>query len=133
MTKILLLTTVACLSAGVALSADQDDKPTDAARKDVYGISERNPIQLGSQSGRSGPKVLHEYMDRLRGPRNEKVAYRRVGTCCEFETPRGLFGGKGVLEVWEVTYDGLPKPTKLFLNLYDHGEVSPPVGFLLKK
>ena len=43
-----------------------------------------------------------------------------------------LFGGKGILEVWEVTHEGLLNPTKLFINVYDHGEVLPPAGFLLK-
>lgn len=98
-----------------------------------YGISEQNPILLGSRAGRSGPKVLSNYMDRLRGFKGEKVTYHRVGTCCEFKTPRGLFDGTGVLEVWEATYEGLGKKVKLFINVYDYGDVSAPLGFSLKK
>lgn len=132
MLKILLLTVAAALSSNVAFGAEDKGKPADIAQKDTYGISESNPIKLGSPTGRSPAKVLYAYMDRLQGPKGEKVTYRRVGTCCEFKTPRGLFEGVGILEVWEVTYDGLLSPTKLFINVYDHGDVYPPTGFLLK-
>jgi len=118
---ILLLTVIAALSGSMALGAAQ-----------TYGVAESDPIKLGSPTGMSAANVLLAYMDRLRGPKGEKVTYRRLGTCCEFDTPRGLFGGKGILEVWEVTYGGLPNPTKLFINVYDQGDVLPPAGFSLK-
>jgi hypothetical protein len=130
--KILLITVAAALSSNVAVGAEEKSKPADIAQKATYGISESNPIKIGSPTGRSPAKVLYAYMDRLQGPKGEKVTYRRVGTCCEFKTPRGLFEGVGILEVWEATYDGLLNPTKLFINVYDYGDVSPPTGFLLK-
>lgn len=133
MIKLLLLIAASVLSSTVALGADPDDKPIDTHQKDTYGISEKNPVMLGSKEGRSPAKVLYAYMDRLQGPKGEKVTYRRIETCCEFDTPRGLFDGKGVLEVWEVTYEGLSKPAKLFLNVYDPGQMLSPVGFELKK
>jgi hypothetical protein len=117
----------------VAFGANKDDKRIDTDQNDPYGVSDQNPIMLGSKEGRSPAKVLYSYLDRLRGPKGEKVTYSRIGTCCEFETPRGLFGEKGVLEVWEVTYDGLSKPTKLFINVYDSGKVLPPFGLVFEK
>ena len=133
MIRIPLLISTLVLSGVLALGAEKDDKTVDTDQKAAYGISEQNPIMLGSQEGRSPAKVLHAYMDRLQGPKGEKVTYRRIGTCCEFETPRGLFGGKGVLEVWDVTHKRLTEPIKVFINVYDPGEVLPPAGLVFKK
>ncbi|MEK9137685.1 MAG: hypothetical protein AAB393_11235, partial [Bacteroidota bacterium] len=104
---------------------------TGNANKKGYALSEDNPVMLGSPEGRSRPKTLFAYMDRLQGPNGEKVTYHRIGTCCEFKTPHALFGTAGILEVWEVTYDGLPKPMRLYINVYDQGEVLAPEGLAL--
>ncbi|NOQ65017.1 MAG: hypothetical protein GQ582_10955 [Methyloprofundus sp.] len=101
--------------------------------KDTYGISEYNPIMLGFLKSKSDVKFLNSYINGLSGPNGEKIKYRRVAACCAFKTPRGLFEETGVLEIWEVTYNGLSSPTKLYFNVYDYGELAAPVGFLLKK
>jgi len=101
--------------------------------KDTYGITEYNPIMLGFLKSKSDAKFLNSYINHLSGPNGEKIKYRRVGACCAFKTPRGLFEETGVLEVWEVTYNGLSNPTKLYFNVYDYGKFSAPVGFLIIK
>lgn len=45
-------------------------------------------------------------------------------------SPNG-FMGRGLLDVYEVTYDGLPEPVELYLNLYDYEQPRAPVGFTL--
>lgn len=122
-----------CNKAKQKYGLNSADKPNHSEQKNTYGLSELNPILLGSATGRSDAKALRSYMDHLSGPKGEKIKYRRVGACCGFKTPRGLFDGTGVLEVWEVIYDGLSKPTQLFINVYDQGELSAPAGFLLQK
>ena len=109
------------------------DKVSNRTKKDTYGISEYNPIMLGFLKSKSDAKFLNSYINHLSGPNGEKIKYRRVGACCAFKTPRGLFDETGVLEVWEVIYNGLSNPTKLYFNVYDYGELSAPVGFLFKK
>lgn len=93
---------------------------------DSYGLVPENPVRVGG-----GPQGQRAYLEALRGPGGELVVSRRIGHCCEFETPLS-FGGWGVLDVYEVTYEGLDTPVRLYLNMYDAEPVHPPPGFLLE-
>jgi hypothetical protein len=105
--------------------------PYFAAPVGEYGFSETNPVLVASLGGRSPVENEHIYLGRLRGPGGERVHYRRIGSCCEFPTPNGLFGDKGLLDQYEVTYDGLAHPLVLYLDMYDPGEAQAPTGFVL--
>src|SRR5690349_8450372 len=52
-----------------------------------YGFSPENPIHVGG-----GPDGQHTFLDTLRGPEGQPLAWRRLGSCCEFETPNSLMG-----------------------------------------
>lgn len=41
--------------------------------------------------------------------------------------------GGGLLDVYEITYDGLDKPIELYINMYDYNDPMIPVGFTPKK
>jgi hypothetical protein len=90
-----------------------------------YGFSPENPIHVGG-----GPAGQHAFLEALRGPEGQPLAWRRLGSCCEFETPNGAMG-LGLLDLYEVTYAGLEQPVILYLNMYDAGPVAAPAGFLL--
>jgi hypothetical protein len=92
----------------------------------TYGIVPENPVRIGG-----GPSGERAYLGALRGPRGEPVVSRRLGSCCEFETPNG-FGGMGLLDLYEVTYEGLDAPVRLYLDMYDEDEVHAPPGFFLQ-
>ena len=98
-----------------------------------YGLSQNDPILVGGENLREGPVYERAYLDKLTGPDGEKVSYTRVGSCCEFETPNGILGG-GLLDMFDVTYEGLEEPVKLYLNMYDPhpGDLKAPEGFKLK-
>jgi len=91
----------------------------------AYGFSPDNPIHVGG-----GPEGQHAFLETLRGPEGQPLAWRRLGSCCEFQTPNGLMG-LGLLDLYEVTYEGLEQPVILYLNMYDSGPVAAPAGFLL--
>jgi hypothetical protein len=91
----------------------------------AYGFSPENPIHVGG-----GPTGQRAFLEALRGPEGQPLAWRRLGSCCEFETPNGLMG-LGLLDLYEVTYEGLEQPVILYLNMYDSGPVAAPAGFLL--
>lgn len=97
-----------------------------ARAETTYGYHPKDPIRVGN-----GPDGEHAYLEALRGPEGQVVVSRRLGSCCEFETPNG-FHGWGMLNVYEVTYEGLDEPTRLYLDMYDAGEVRAPEGFMLK-
>ena len=90
-----------------------------------YGFSPENPIHVGG-----GPDGQHAFLETLRGPDGEPLAWRRLGSCCEFETPNGIMGF-GLLDMYEVTYEGLERSVILYLDMYESGPVMAPAGFML--
>ena len=104
------------LSAGVAtLQAIS----TDAS----YGFEKTNPIKPGS-----GFESEWRYLNALRGPTGEIVHYQRLGHCCAFNTDVAE-RGKGFLDQYELTYDGLAKPLILYLNMFEEAQLIAPQGF----
>jgi hypothetical protein len=95
------------------------------APPDSYGFTPDNPIRVGG-----GPDGQHAFLEALRGPEGQPIAWRRLGSCCEFETPNGLMGF-GLLDMYEVHYEGLERPVILYLDMYDAEPVAAPVGFTL--
>lgn len=92
---------------------------------DTYGLSPENPIQIGG-----GPEGQEVFLSTLRGPQGESLAWRRLGSCCVFETPNGI-DGHGLLDMYEVLYEGQERSVILYLDMYDSGPVAAPTGFTL--
>jgi hypothetical protein len=124
-----------CAAAGCATGSSGTKplvpNPHFASPVGDYGYSETNPVLVGSLDGKSPVENEHVYLARLRGPRGERVSYRRLGSCCAFPSPNGLFGDSGLLDHYEVTYEGLAHPLTLYIDMYDPGDVHPPAGFTL--
>lgn len=120
----------ACSSSTPSTSATGSS--AEASGED-YGTTEAQAIRVAGLAGR-GPASERAYLDRLRGPLGQSIEYERQGSCCAFETPRGI-GGIGLLDMYEVTYDGLDEPVVLYLNMYDppEGDLKAPAGFKLMK
>lgn len=125
-----LLALSACASprTGFPPPADSSAPLAEWARTEVdsYGLVPENPVRVGG-----GPSGERAYLGALRSPRGEPVVSRRLGSCCEFQTPHG-FNGRGLLDVYEVTYDGLDAPVRLYLDMYEEEEVRAPAGFRLE-
>lgn len=68
------------------------------------------------------------YLSALRGPNGETVQFSRIGSCCEFKSKSGVFG-MGLLDKYEVNYQGLDEPVILYLNGYDYDSPKAPAGF----
>ena len=89
-------------------------KITEVSADDTYGYTEKNPVKVGG--GMNGPANERKYLNSLTGPNGEEIKYERKGSCCQFETPNGFMGG-GMLDRYEVTYRGLPKPIIIYINI----------------
>jgi hypothetical protein len=103
----------------------------DAAKDAKYGYSEKTPILVGGGFGK-GSENTYRYLNALLGPNGEVVHYTRVGTCCSFKTKNSPFGGKGVLEIYEVHFEG-GQAKRLFFNWYDPGKLMIPFGLTARK
>lgn len=101
------------------------------ATDETYGYTEKNPIMVGKEGG--GPKDQRRFLNALAGPNGEQIRYQRLGSCCGFYTKNGLFGDSGMLDMYEVTYEGLDKPIIFYINMYDSDVLQVPVGFTLRK
>lgn len=98
---------------------------------DTYGYSSSNPIHVGGNF-LEGARNQRRFLNALLGPDNQLVTYHRRGSCCGFISKNGM-DGFGLLDVYEVSYEGLSKPIVLYLNLYDYGILRAPKGFTYKK
>jgi hypothetical protein len=93
---------------------------TSAQKPTGYGYTPEDPIKVGD-----GTRGEREYLKRLRGPKGQELRYERRGSCSG-PPPDGL-----MLDMYEVTYDGLKKPVTLYLNMYRREDPRAPDGFLL--
>ena len=99
----------------------------------TYGYTERNPIMVGGARQNEGTKNERRFLNALLGPAGEQISYQRLGSCCGFSTKNGTFGNSGLLDMYEITYDGLKKPIVLYINMYDSDVLKVPIGFTLKE
>jgi len=105
---------------------------TKKASSDTYGYSEKNPVKVGGVVDNLGPAMERKFLNQLAGPNGEEISFKRTSSCCSFDTPRGYMGS-GLLDKYEITYDGLASPITLYINMYDYEEPMIPVGFTRKK
>ena len=127
---------IALLAAACASSPRAVDPPAPAtavaAADSTYGYSQANPIKVGGFKEGRRAELQHEYLRALRGPDGQMVRYERRGSCCPYDTPNGMMG-RGLLDVYEGTYDGLATPIVLYLTLYDFEQPRAPRGFRLER
>jgi hypothetical protein len=74
----------------------------------------------------------YKFINALTGPNGERVYARRLGSCCAFRIPTAIFG-KGLLDKWEITYEGSSKSIIIYLNGYEYDEPKCPMGLNFKK
>ena len=103
---------------------------TEVSSDASYGYTEENPVKVGG-SLQQGALNERRFLNALLGPNGEKVQYHRRGSCCMFKTPNGI-SGTGLLDAYEVKYEGLDKPIVLYVNMYDYGILRAPKGFTFR-
>lgn len=105
-------------------------KIVEFSQDNTYGYTQKNPIKFGDFS--QGPANERRFLNALAGPNGEKISYYRIGSCCNFKTTNSPFGG-GLLDMYNVTYEGAKKEIVLYINMYDADVLKVPIGFTLKK
>jgi len=99
----------------------------------TYGLSEKNPVEVGGSETSSGPINERRYLDALAGPNGEQISYYRAGSCCAIKSDNDPFGfGSVMLDNYRVTWDGSKDTVSIYINMYDYGELKAPVGFTVK-
>lgn len=126
--RVLIVETMISAAVDTAMDAlpPGAGKPDPREETDAFGYGRRNPIQVGG-GAESDAANQRQWLDGLRGPAGQPVRYRRLGSCCEYSAN----GARGVLDAYEVTYDGLAAPVVLFIDMYaePRNAPAPPEGF----
>ena len=104
---------------------------TEISTNPSYGLSEKNPVEVGGVENREGPINERRYLNALAGPNGEKVTYYRAGSCCPVKSKNG-FRGIAMLDNYRVTWEGSKDTVSIYINMYDYGVLKAPVGFTIK-
>ncbi len=105
---------------------------TEYSKDKQYGYQQDYPINVFYKNTKDETLNQKRFLDALVGPKGEKINYKKLESCCPFPTKRNEIGA-GFLDVYELSWEGLKTPIKLYLNSYEKGALLIPVGLNLKK
>lgn len=97
-----------------------------------YGYNKDYPVNIYFGTPKNGTLNQERYLNALAGPNGENIIYTRLESCCPFPTTKNEMG-VGLLDVYELKWEGLKNPIILYLNIYEKGHVLVPLGLSLKK
>jgi TonB-like protein len=106
--------TVSGLTAATSACAISDDA--------TYGMTPENPVKTGGDA-RIGPTREVSYLNVLRGPAGQGIRFRRLGSV---RSP----DNQTILDIYELTYDGLAPPLRLYLDEYHFDAPKAPKGLV---
>jgi hypothetical protein len=149
MKKLILFFTVSlfftsCISSRSTIKNIDDNAPlpqlsknntfviTEYSQDKKYGYDKDYPINVFYYSTRNETINQERFLNALSGPKGEKINFTKLESCCPFPTKRSEMG-VGLLDVYEVKWEGLKKPVILYMNIYEKGALKVPVGFSLSK
>ncbi len=105
---------------------------TEISTDPTYGLTPKNPVEVGGAHESEGPLNERRYLNALAGPNGEKISYYRLGSCCPVKSENG-FNGVAMLDNYRVTWEGSTDTVSIYINMYDHSKLQAPVGFTIKK
>ncbi len=110
---------------------DTTYKLVSKATNKKYGFHQDYPVNVGFGLLHQREENIEKFLNALLGPNGEKITYSQNGSCCPFPTDKSELGG-GLLEVYQITWEGNSKPLTIYLNYFEKGEVLIPVGLTAK-
>lgn len=132
-TLALLCACAAPKQAGKAkLINNQAFQVTEISTDNTYGLSAKNPVEVGGAEKSEGPLNERRFLNALAGPNGEKVSYYRAGSCCPVKSKNG-FMGMAMLDNYRVTWEGSKDTVSIYINMYDYGQLKAPVGFTIRQ
>ncbi|MCA6422375.1 MAG: 2-dehydro-3-deoxyphosphooctonate aldolase [Flavobacterium sp.] len=105
---------------------------TEYSKDKKYGYDQDYPINVFYKNTKDENLNSQRFLNALAGPKGEKITFTKLESCCPFPTKRSEMGA-GFLDVYELTWEGQPKPIILYLNIYERGQLLVPIGLSIKK
>jgi hypothetical protein len=106
---------------------------TEYAPQEEYGFSKAFPIKVGGINESQGPNNEKRYLNALLSSTGKELSFFRSGSCCAFQTPNGMIGNTGLLDVYKIYEKGSSDTVVLYFNMYDKGDLFIPKGFKAKE
>lgn len=143
-TAVLLLLLTSCISTKLTIKNIDDKairpemldsttyKLTKHATDNNYGFDQDYPVNLGFGLLHQREANIEKFLNALQGPEGQKITFSQHSNCCPFPTDKSQLGS-GMLEVYQITWEGNSKPLEIYLNTYEKGEVLIPIGLTAKK
>jgi hypothetical protein len=97
-----------------------------------YGYDKDYPINIFYGDTKNETVNQQRFLNALAGPKGEKITYTKLESCCPFPSKRSEMGA-GLLDVYELKWEGQKTPVILYLNIYEKGVLMVPFGLSLKK
>jgi hypothetical protein len=141
---ITLLGITSCVSIKSTLKNVDDNAPdlilrnnntfvlTQTSTDKNYGYHKDYPVNIFYINAKDPAMNPPRFFNALTGLNGEKISYKKISRCCPNPTKRHETGA-GLLDIYEVTWEGLTTPKTLYINIYEKGIVMAPMGFGLKK
>jgi hypothetical protein len=114
------------------LNANNTFAITEYSKDPKYGYDKDYPINVFYKNTKDENINQQRFLNALAGPKGEPIAYKKIETCCPFPT-KNVEIGVGLLDVYEITWQGQTAPVRLHLNYFEKGTLLVPVGLTLKK
>ena len=95
-----------------------------------YGFHEDYPINVYYLTTENDTLNAIRFLNELTGPQGELVSYKKLESCCPFNTKQSKIGA-GFLEVYEVYWHS-NAVKKMYFNIYERGQLYIPYGFSSK-
>ena len=96
-----------------------------------YGYDKDYPVNIFFENTRNVTINQKRFLNALAGPKGEKITYAKLESCCPFPTKRSEMG-VGLLDAYELKWEGQKSPVILYLNIYEKGDLMVPFGLRLK-
>lgn len=141
---LVVITTISCVSTKSTLKNVDDNAPTPTLTADntfvlteyskdkKYGYDPDYPINVFYKNTKNENLNAERFLNALAGPNGEKITYTKIESCCPFPSKRTEMGA-GILDVYELRWEGQKEPIKLHLNIYEKGYLLVPIGLSIKK
>ena len=135
---------ISCGSIKSTLKNVDDNAPTPTLKSDnsfliteystdkKYGYDKDYPINVFYISAKDENTNQERFLNALAGPKGEKISFTKLESCCPFPAKRSAMGA-GLLDVYQVKWEGQKEPVLLYMNIYEKGYLKVPVGMGLKK
>lgn len=141
---VLALQLVGCMSANFTIKNIDDNalRPslldsqtfllTKLAPDNKYAFHKDYPVNIGFGNLATREQNIEKFLNALQGPNGEKIRYEHLGSCCPFVTKTSELGG-GMLEQYQLLWEGQSKPLVIYVNYFEKGQVYIPRGLTAKK